>query len=526
MKKLNKVLAILCTGAVIASAGAFVGCEPKDEHNHSDHLIWVNDTAANKHYQKCTEDDYKTYPADHDFSGGDCVCGAKKPATVTGVTVSGNTTAKVGETVQLTATVAGSTGVAQTVTWTKVSGEGAVSADGKVTATAPGEVKVKATSTADTSKSGEYTVTFEAVVALALSEDYVCLEDTGDLNQAEVSVTYAGEGTVEATSKNAEVATAAYADGKLTVTAVKAGKAVIEVTDGDKKVELTVDVATAGLTYETLSAEDAEGETYEYVQVSDGEGRTSTDIYIPGYHYQEDANEGEGALLPVTHIKGAATTDEVQFEPNGGAFQSTNVVNVYTGDNVRVIGGRAFESCLSLNEVTCGDNINYIMAYAFNKSTIVKIDLTEKENLNKIGKACFRECLSLTEITIPVNVEGMGDAVCELCPSLSTVRILSTKLNKIWGMSFCEQKGEVDLVLWLPVNVKIIEASAIGSQWTGKNKSVTVYYSGTEEQYNAIEYPKEGDFSFAQDNLNPSESHCTVHYNANFAEMLEAEQQS
>ncbi len=528
MKKINKVLAILCASAVVAGVGAFTGCTTPEDggaHTHNYQYTSVSDT---QHKGECNVEGCEdpTITEDHTWGDNDkCTkCDAVKPAavTVTNVAVNGKTTAKVGEEVQLTATVTGTGNPAQTVTWTKISGEGAVSADGKVTATAAGEVKVKATSTVDTSKSGEYTVTFAAAEVNLTVAEYVGLDDSGANATAEVDVIYDGEGDITATPQNPEILTASYAEGKLTVTAVKTGKTVVELTDGEKTAELTVEVATAGLTYETLSAEDADGNAYEYVQVSDGAGRTSTDVYIPGYRYSEEANEGEGAYLPVTHIKGANTADEVVFDPNGGGFQASNVVSVYLGDNLKVVGGRAFEKCLSLNTVICGENLNYIMGYAFSESTVVTIDLTDLTSLNKIGKACFRSCPSLTEITIPVNVEGVGDAVCEMCPSLTKIRILSTKMTKIWGMSFLEKKGEVDLELWLPSNIIDIAKDAFGSQWTGKNKSIVVYYSGTEDQYKNITY-SDSTYDTSRGNLDPNESHCTVHYNSNFAEMLEAE---
>ena len=308
MKKLNKVLAILCTSAVAVSVGAFAGCTKPDDggtHTHSYNYTKVDDT---NHKGECKVDgcDAPEITEAHNWgTDNKCEkCDAVK-ATVTKVEITGATEAKVGEEVQLTATVTGTGNPAKTVKWEKVSGEGAVSADGKVTATAAGEVKVKATSTVDDTKSAEHTVVFEAVeVNLTLAQNYVVLEDkyvdnedTEDLTSAEIEVTYNGSGEVEAISKTPEIATAVYSEGILTVNAVKTGKAVIEVTDGDKKTELTVEVATFGLNYGRFMATVGDNQVPQR-RGSDSDRRTDTNIYIPGSFYSID----DEAYLPVTEI--------------------------------------------------------------------------------------------------------------------------------------------------------------------------------------------------------------------------------
>lgn len=87
---------------------------------------------------------------------------AAAPATVdvTSVTISGDTAATVGDNVQLSATVLPDNATDKTVTWSKVSGNGDVSDSGVVTATAAGDVVVKAT--AGGVDSANYTVSFAA----------------------------------------------------------------------------------------------------------------------------------------------------------------------------------------------------------------------------------------------------------------------------------------------------------------------------------------------------------------------------
>ncbi len=494
MKKLNKVLAILCTSAVAVSVGAFAGCTKPDDggtHTHSYNYTKVDDT---NHKGECKVDgcDAPEITEAHNWgTDNKCdKCDAVKPTpvTVTKVEISGKTEAKVGEEVQLTATVTGTGNPAKTVTWTKVSGEGAVSADGKVTATAAGEVKVKATSTVDTTKSAEHTVTFAAAeVSLTLADSYVCVDDSGETT-AEVTVNYDGEGTVTATSKNAEVATAAYAEGKITVTAVKTGRAVIEVTDGEKKAELTVEVATAGLTYETLGAEDAEGNAYEYVQVSDGEGRTSTDVYIPGYRYMEDAAEGEGALLPVTIIKDQG-------------FKGANIVTVFTGDNVIKIGEKAFagegnNKNTHLVTVNAGKALKNVGIRAFSYcSTLTTFNWAEGAIAEVVDQAAF-ERSGLTSFVFPETITGVNSGMFYECTALKSIKFQGEFTTIIGGTC---QNGIGLEELWIPASVTVIEGLAFYT-YAEADQDLTVHFAGTREQWNSISIAESNNLLLANKN--------------------------
>ena len=86
---------------------------------------------------------------------------ASSKVDVTSVTISGATSATVGESVTLSADVQPPTATNPTVTWSLVSGDGSVGAStGVVTANSAGDIVVKAT--ADGVDSANYTVTFAA----------------------------------------------------------------------------------------------------------------------------------------------------------------------------------------------------------------------------------------------------------------------------------------------------------------------------------------------------------------------------
>lgn len=509
MKTSKKLLAVLCAGAVTLSAGAFAACDKTPAHDHNDHLTYITEGFVT-HYGKCSEDDYKTESENHTFGADNKCdkCGQAKKIDVASVTVAGEDAVKVGENISLTATVTPANASEKSVSWKITSGSeyATLGASGVLTGVAPGSVTV--TATAD-GVSGSKTVT--VVPAAYLAQAYVCIDDTGDGNTAQIAVSAGASDTVEAVSKNPEVATATYADGRLTVTAVKAGKATVEVSVGSDKEELTVEVATAGLTYEYMMSDGGD----EYIQVSDGTERTSTEVYIPGFRFSEEANEGEGAYLPITRIKSAPTADETIFEANGGGFQSSNVTKVYTGDNVSVIGGRAFGKCTALTEVVCGPALNYIMGYAFDScAALTDFDMSSVAELKKIGRVAFTGT-ALTEFTVPETCESVGDAAFQSCGKLATFRMLGN-IKLLYGATFlnCTSLQTV----WLNKSVKQIAKDAFGSFTSGGDITIEIYYNGTADEYNAIEFTNSSwDFSSA---LNPSRDGCTVHYECDFAEML------
>ncbi|MDE6373829.1 MAG: Ig-like domain-containing protein, partial [Clostridia bacterium] len=171
MNKLTKVLSIFVIAGVIGTGVAGVaGCK---KHKHTYETTYTSyEDEGHAHKATCHPDVHDTIKphADGDNDGlcDDCKypMGGSQQATVESVTVGGATTGTVGTAVTLTATVTGSAGVAQTVTWAITEGGdiATITSGGVLTANAAGTVKVKATSTVDTTKYGEYTVVFSAAV--------------------------------------------------------------------------------------------------------------------------------------------------------------------------------------------------------------------------------------------------------------------------------------------------------------------------------------------------------------------------
>lgn len=483
MKKLHKVLALLCVSAVAASAGAFAACtDNTPKHDHNEHLTYVSDN-YDTHHGECSEDDYKTEAEAHDW-GTDkkCTkCGQDKKTAVSSVVISGDDTVQLGETITLTATVTPDDATFKTVTWAIKSGADYAEINattGVLTAKAAGTVTV--TATAD-GVSGEKTVTVTAEANLALAQDYAVLEngvdesgEKDDISSLEIGLNYTGTKAVTATLSDPEIAEVTVAADKssVTLTAKKVGKATLTVTDGEKTDTMVVEVATYGLVY-GFQSKDVDGETVNYLNVSDSSARTSGEVYIPAYYWDVD----EEAYLPVTEVA-----------ENG--FKNSNVTSVYLGDNVVTVQQDAFNGSASLKSITTGAALKLINHRGFqNCSSLDTVNWAEDGVIQEIGQSCFLGT-AFTEIVLPASITKLNSSVFNGCANLVSCKILG-EVTTIWGGSFqcCLKLRE----LWLPATITTIESLAFyfadtENGWVEIDieEPTTLHFAGTREQWNNL----------------------------------------
>ncbi|MDE6356415.1 MAG: leucine-rich repeat protein [Clostridia bacterium] len=501
MKKLNKVLAILCTGAIaVSGVAAFTACG--GGHDHNAHLTYVSD-GATQHHGECSEDDYKTALENHTWgTNNKCTkCGEDKPAEVSITLDKTTASVEVGKTVEINATVTGSTAAITATSGTPANATASV--NGKVvTVTGVKEgTSVITVSCGGASKTCTVTVTKAAEVSL--SHEIAILEDDGDLKTLEVTVNNV-DGEVTADTDNHEVATAAYANGKVTLTAVHTGKTELTVNAGGKDLKCTVEVATYGLKYGAVDS--------TYMTVADGENRTSQDIYVPGYW--EDADDG---LLPVTEIlaKGAE---------NKGGFEGKTLTSIYTGDNVTTIGADAFNGAQEITTLKVAPVLRYIGDRAFNNcSTLTTVVGIEESALTEIGQNGFLGT-GLVSITLPKTMKKTNSSMFNNCANLETVRFLGD-IEIIYGGTFmgCLNLKEI----WIPKTVHTIENTAfyranatVGWDDSYPDFAYHIYYQGTEGEWNSIEIASKGS---AGNKMLGANSNLTMHYEADFDALLEAE---
>ncbi|MBE7087347.1 MAG: leucine-rich repeat domain-containing protein [Clostridiales bacterium] len=231
-----------------------------------------------------------------------------------------------------------------------------------------------------------------------------------------------------------------------------------------------------------------DSDTQTYV-VMDGKQATLTNIVIPSSY-----NDGKNGEHPVASI----------FE--GAFFESTGLVSITLPDSVKSIGSHAFGNCRALQTVNLGNGLNKICQFAFGGSTLLS-SITIPSSVNVIEDGAFSSCEGLNSITLPNAVTVVNANMFNGCTSLQTV-VLGNSVTKIYGWAFrgCEDlttiniPSTVDTIgqyafstctslasLTIPASVTTIGFFAFADA-----QLQTIYYQGTEAQWDSIEKGKFG----------------------------------
>lgn len=214
----------------------------------------------------------------------------------TGVTLNKNSaTLQIGETTQLSATIAPSNATDKTVTWKSGNTSVAtVSANGLVTAVAPGTAVITV-STASGSKTATCTITVSKPSVGVISDMSMFVGDTKTQTRPSFMPSSA---TVTWKSSNTAVATVAASGSSYTVTAIAAGSATITMT------------VTAGSTSVTESF--TVTVTKPTVTLSSYSGSETRDVYTEDYHYSGTTKPYWKVSLPTaTANTGSSVTWEI-----------------------------------------------------------------------------------------------------------------------------------------------------------------------------------------------------------------------
>lgn len=119
------------------------------------------------------------------------------------------------------------------------------------------------------------------------------------------------------------------------------------------------------------------------------------------------------------------------------------------------VNNYAFRNCTGLTNVTIPDGVTTIGDYAFSGCTGLT-EITISDSVTKIGSDAFYGCIGLTSITIPAGVTNIKNYSFGKCIGLTSITI--------------------------PVSVTSIQNYA----FSGCNNIKTVYYEGTEKEWNEI----------------------------------------
>ncbi len=212
------------------------------------------------------------------------------------------------------------------------------------------------------------------------------------------------------------------------------------------------------------------------IKVADG----NTTYHVDGNCLIETASKKviQGVKSSVIPSDGSVT--EIGY----AAFAYSSITDITIPDSVTSIGDWAFCECRSLTSVTIGNSVT------------------------SIGEDAFGYCSSLTSITIPDSVTSIGEDAFEDCTSLiynekDGVKYLGNSTHPyVVAMDADESITSVEL----PSTVKVIYPSAFQicssltsitipdsvtsiGEWafSGCNSLTDIYFTGTEEEWNAIE---------------------------------------
>ena len=183
---------------------------------------------------------------------------------------------------------------------------------------------------------------------------------------------------------------------------------------------------------------------------------------------------------------------------------------------IEAIGGGnindgAFSNCTELNRIELPDTLTKIDNYTFYGCTSLT-RITIPNSVTSIGNYAFAGCTSLTSITIPSSVTSIGNGAFSDCTGLTSITVEegNTVYDSRNDCNAIIEKSSNKLIAGckttiIPNSVTSIGEDAFGGctgltsitipssvtsiEWGAFNGCTSlqnVYYTGTEEQWNAI----------------------------------------
>ncbi|PWM53773.1 MAG: hypothetical protein DBX60_01835 [Bacillota bacterium] len=209
--------------------------------------------------------------------------------------------------------------------------------------------------------------------------------------------------------------------------------------------------------------------------------------------YNNASNWEDGVLYIGNHLIGAEETISGNFSVREGtktiageAFSSCrSLESVMIPDSVTSIGDSAFEYCSSLTSITIPGSVTFIGGGAFEGCSSLE-NVAIPDSVISIGDFAFAGCGSLTSIVIPDSVTSIGDGAFAWCSGLTSITIPDS-VTSIGDSAFEWCSGLTSVTMG--DNVTSIGDGAF--DWCSSLE--TVYYRGSEEEWNEIEIGADND---------------------------------
>ena len=209
----------------------------------------------------------------------------------------------------------------------------------------------------------------------------------------------------------------------------------------------------------------------------------------------------DSAFANCTGLTSVTIPSNVIYLKNGVFKGCTALTSVDIPNSVTDMGTWTFWDCTALTNVTIPDSVIKIGQYTFNGCTaLAHVDIPT--SVTEIETDAFKNCTALTEVTIPGSVTKMGSSVFENCTALTK----AVFRGGVTGIASSTFRGCSSLT-----SVAIPESvTSIGQAAFYNCPNVTdVYYSGSEEQWDAIEVKM-----FNSPLARGSTTRATFHYNS------------
>lgn len=160
----------------------------------------------------------------------------------------------------------------------------------------------------------------------------------------------------------------------------------------------------------------------------------------------------------------------------------SQLASVDIGNGVEEIDHAVFYRCLELKKVYLPDSIHIIREGAFADCASLE-EIKIPQGISYLSTDMFSNCSSLKSVEIPSNISGVGISAFQGCDNLQSA-ILSEGVERIDISAFadCSQMKEI----YIPASVNFIAGGEYAS-FSGCTKLADIYYSGSKEQWDAIQ---------------------------------------